>query len=154
MSHPEEIDIHAPPPLAAPLEAAPDPPRILQIPLLEDLHGEEQLGGDVTPVFDEVAFAGAGEGEQAVAEADGQRLPKLAEWEDWHSHRLTKVKKKGVWTGWQLTCCRHGVTKDLCSRERTIPKRQKMDPGSVEFKVASDRVVQKLKHWAVQELQH
>ena len=113
MSHPEEIDIHAPPPLAAPLEAAPDPPydppdldnesdddppRILQIPLLEDLHGEEQLGGDVTPVFDEVAFAEAAEGEQAVAEADGleagdpagpagagetaKRLPKQAEWED------------------------------------------------------------------------
>ena len=184
MSHPEEIDIHAPPPLAAPLEAAPDPPydlpdldnesdddppRILQIPLLEDLHGEEQLGGDVTPVFDEVAFAEAAEGEQAVAEADGleagdpagpagagekaKRLPKLAEWEDWHSHRLTKVKKKGVWTGWQLTCCRHSVKKHLCTRERTIPKRKKMDPDSAEFKVASDRVVQKLKLWAVQELQ-
>ena len=185
LSHPEEIDIHAPPPLAAPFEAAPDPPydppdldnesdddppRILQIPLLEDLHGEEQLGGDVTPVFDEVAFAEAAEGEQAVAEADGleagdpagpagagekaKRLPKLAEWEDWHSHRLTKVKKKGVWTGWQLICCRHSVKKDLCTRERTILKRKKkMDPGSAEFKVASDRVVQKLKHWAVQELQ-
>ena len=216
MSHPEEIDIHAPPPLAAPPEAAPDPPenppdsvsesedeppddppdldnesdddppRILQIPLLEDLHGEEQLGGDVTPVFDKVAFAEAAEGEQAVAEADGasmeaggasteaevaqpaaeagdpagpagagekaKRLPKLAEWEDWHSHRLTKVKKKGVWTGWQLTCCRHSVKKDLCTRERTIPKRKNMVPGSAEFQVASDRVVEKLKHWAVQEL--
>ena len=240
LSHPEEIDIHAPPPLAAPLEAAPDPPddppdsvsesedeppddppdldnesdddppRILQIPLLEDLHGEEQLGGDVTPVFDEVAFAEAAEGEQAVAEADGlsmeaevaqpaeeadgasmeargasteagvaqpaagvaqpaaeadgasmeaggasteaevaqpaaeagdpagpagagekaKRLPKLAEWEDWHSHRLTKVKKKGVWTGWQLTCCRHSAKKDLCTRERTTPKRKNMVPGS------------------------
>ena len=106
----------------------------------------------MTPVFDEVAFAEAAEGEQAVAEADGQRLPKLDKWEDWHSHRLTKVKKKGVWTGWQLTCCRHSVKKHLCTRERTIPKRKKMDPDSAEFKVASDRVVQKLKHWAVQEL--
>ena len=184
-----------PPPLAAPLEAAPDPPddppdsvsesedeppddppdldsesdddppRILWTALLEDLHGEEQLGGDVTPVFDEVAFA---EAEQAVAEADGleagdpagpagagekaKRLPKLAEWEDWHSHRLTKVKKKGVWTGWQLTCCRHSAKKDLCTRERTIPNRKKMVVGSAEFEEASNRVVEKLKHWAVQEL--
>ena len=80
------------------------------------------------------------------------RLPKLAEWEDWHSHRLTKVKKKGVWTGWQLTCCRHSAKKDLCTRERTIPNRKKMVVGSAEFEEASNRVVEKLKHWAVQEL--
>ena len=75
----QSADELGPPPPAAPLAAPPDPaddpPAWASeagddgwAGLLEDFHGEEQLGGDMTPVFDEVAFA---EAEQAVAEADG-----------------------------------------------------------------------------------